>query len=431
MVAQQRNGRVPSQGQVVGAVEVSALLSDGSPQALVLRNGDRKQVFEWPGQVLDVARLFSDPNRVAAGSLRFAGPESPKPPQRQPEQAGPTPEPTTSAELADLAMEAARVGKELGRLVEPVLGDDVLDALDEGRPVRIEMRIGTGDPAGRIPWEFLTIGGGRPLCLRDGGSLVRRVPSGRPRGVVERGSELTYGWLDLSELGRDDFKGPAAALAARGIAPTVAVDRVPTCDVLFIMGHGSEPGAGPALVARMEPTALVQQLDAVGWPEVIVLMACRSAEGAAGARSFAEYLAHEGAPAVVGMLGDIETTGQGAALLDGLLSALEAGAGLEDAVQSARVSMALQGSTLWQWGLPVLTVSADELLPQAPDSMFQVPRLDTLADQWRSVSVVKVTDSVVGEVTGTRGTLPGSSITVVDVNNSVVGSVVGHDFRNG
>lgn len=115
------------------------------------------------------------------------------------------------------------------------------------------------------------------------------------------------------------------------------------------MGHGSGPRDGVPRIAGIEPSLLVDRFTKEGWPAAVVLLACRSAEGAEGAQSFADHLLHEGTPAVVGMLGDVET-GPAPAFLRGLLDALEAGAGLEAAVQQARVRIGHDGRRLVAMG---------------------------------------------------------------------------------
>lgn len=123
-----------------------------------------------------------------------------------------------SRELAELVMNAEIAGKELGLLVARVLPDEVRDALDAGKPVRVELQFPLGDPAAQMPWEFLRLDEGRPLCLRDGGSIVRRLGSEPPHVLTPaRPAELVVQALDLSEPGERDFRGPpGGAVGARG-----------------------------------------------------------------------------------------------------------------------------------------------------------------------------------------------------------------------
>lgn len=419
---------------VVAMVEIASLAAPGEePETLRARCGEWSHKVDWPRASVNAARALADPNRYARGGGRFAGPESgPALPPDGSESPIPGVE-GRSRELAELVMGAETAGKELGQFVARVLPDEVRDALDAGEPVRVELQFPLGDPAAQMPWEFLRLDEGRPICLRDGGSVVRRLGSEPPHvQTPARPAKLTLQALNLSQRWQRDFSEPLDVLLEHGAQQISEPMGLGACDVLVVMGHGAEPRDGVPRIARVEPSTLIERLVEVGWPAAVVLLACRSAEGAEGARSFADNLTHAGAPAVVGMLGDIETERQAPAFLRGLLEALEAGAGLEAAVQQARVQMATTGSALWQWGLPVLTGAGEDFLPAAIGTDFRVDGLPELVNGLRSFGVVVldhtyVDEDVIGISTDAGGT--GADGIVIGSNLIVRGSVIGNDQR--
>jgi hypothetical protein len=358
--------------------------STSTPEALRCRWAGAGHLADWPGELIQVARVFADPHRVAGGVGPFAGPEQPsgeaEPVQRRPEA-------DPDAETALRMLEASEVSPQIGRLLGAEVCDAIRSGIDAGRPVRLEIAIAPGDPASVIPWELVaTADSDQRLSLRPGCSVVRWVDAAeRTIGPAERPKELRSAVLDLSDVDDERFDLVRRAASDRaGSSLHLDAATVEPVDVLHVLGHGLQAEAGPGrhepLVGSARPADLIEHLARVGWPALIVLVACRSAEGGAGL-SFAAQLAAAGAPAVVGMAGDVETIGVAPSFVSGLWDAFDRGASIETAVQSGRARVATFGSALssWQWGLPVLTISTDSLMPARTNIEPEIPGLDELA----------------------------------------------------
>ena len=351
--------------------------SDG--ETLVVEHERDKESMPWPDGLADLAALLINPVRHASG-IGTAAPEG---------QPGtyevPASRKSTEGKMwlmnADLFTQAEFLSLDLGKIFGSEIKSKVRKARDEERLVRLEVVCDPNDVSMMIPWELADFGdrgGALLLALEQGCSIVRRAPTNtlntNPTPPVPRPGELAAQVLNLAPQGQlvsivRAFNGAFdnACPYVNGIA---GIER--ELDVLFVVGHGQAAVSGENSEANPSIGGVVSEeisdhFKDQPWPELIVLVSCQTAESTAHSLSFAGELVKSGAPAVVGMAGDIEADRVAPAFVKGLWNALQRGASAEGAVQAGRVAVSTVPGQIaaWQWALPVLHTSTDNLLPAA------------------------------------------------------------------
>ena len=345
------------EGPVVVSVQLRALNSPTSMPGQILTNHEGNESAQlWSADLVPAVTTTTDPNRHVSRATAFAATNT--------IDSAAVASPLTPAAAA--VIESVERQGQLIELLGPSAAAAIRDARAEGLPVRVELVASPTDPVLCLPWEYLrTLN--EPIALTEGCSIARRITSTDQTPVPqERPDQLTTAALNLADWHDTTFDEAIEVLEQlRDDDVLVDLAAVHEVDVLHILGHGvaPDPATGrAATIQGLDAPTLSAHLDEVGWPDLIVLIACQSAVNAASTSSFAGELIDAGATAVIAMAGDIETTSIAPRFLGGLWQHLDRGGSLHAAICQGRVDIALNG-TLQQWGIPTLFTAVSDPLP--------------------------------------------------------------------
>ncbi|AKL74089.1 CHAT domain [Actinobacteria bacterium IMCC26256] len=384
----------------------SGTLESGE-QYLEITYEEKTARHPWPEDAVRTARIFTSPKGAQVLSpesggesapLAAANRESGRPEPRTAESPVDGPE---NERTRDLLREIEKIPGLLGDLLGAQIENAVRAAIERNETVRLVITAEPTDRALAIPWELVAFDdGGKTerliLSLEPGCSVVRSFAPLHYFGedVDDRPADLKAEVLDCRKVDDGDLTPLIQSLQQTfGGAAMWTTDTEPTNrsapNVLFVVGHGDAPrGDIEPRIGDLIPSQLVTRFGEDGWPALTVLVACQSADGSAASPSFASRLIAGGAPAVIGMAGDVEAVNVAPRFVKGLWDALASGASAEGALQTARVAVAAQPGQMgaWQWALPVLHASTGALLP-ATSTPPDVRGLSALRDKYITILV--------------------------------------------
>jgi hypothetical protein len=267
----------------------------------------------------------------------------------------------------------------------------LISAADQGRGLRIRLRLTDVPELLDLPWELLfDAARGGFVASSNRTPVIRYLDLALPleplavegplRMLVVVSSPKDLPRLDV----RVEWDRLSWALRQLSSAGRVAVDRLEVATleelrrtlrtghhhVLHYIGHGGfdhEAGQGVlVLEAHDESSARVRAedlSDALGESETLRLIVLNTCEGARGSvvdpfAGTAQALVARGIPAVVAMQFEV-TDAAAVGFASGFYTATAAGAAVDDAVTEARLAMLTQGDGS-EWATPVLYTHAED-----------------------------------------------------------------------
>ena len=436
-----RQGDQASSAEVISvSVRTVKEPTDSVPGQLQVTHGDKQFSVGWRSGLLSALTSITDPNRYAEGNISGSGSHDASSDSRV---ATATYDFNRHEDLkinpsqAQLQMPGEM--DELSRMLGTEARNALIAARQEDRAVQVEIIASPTDPAMQIPWEYMAAGG-KAVVLGRGCGVRRRVELAAERDAVQqtRPSSLKGSVLALHRKTDPTFNAVIETLEALHGPNSIAseLEAMTPAEVFYVLGHGSEPDPVRCAAARvggeLEAEVLADRFEAIGWPELIVLIVCRSARTVASMPSFAGALCDAGAPAVVGMAGDIETTGIAPSFVSALWDQLSHGASLRDAVCAGRVAIANHG-TLQQYGIPVLFTTVNDPLPALVPATVDIPGRADLEAAVEAFIELGDRNFVGGSVIGVAGSRPASgqitSVIRTGSDTTIAGDVKGVDLR--